>query len=264
QETRGPDLHIPLEVTLAELYMGHTIEYDVSKQVLCEHCHGSGAESPDDITTCTSCKGQGIKVVQQMLMPGFYQTMQSPCDVCSGTGKVIGTKCSRCHGNKVERANEPLTVEIAAGMPDRHRIAFERHADHSPEWDVPGSVVFHLRTRPHPRFTRDGNDLHLNYTISLLQALSGFETSFTHLDKTTRVDLKRPNVVTPPGFVQKVKGQGMPLFDEHAGLFTEGAGDLYVHYVVEFPESVSSANRVILKTVLSATVKASNAIHDEL
>ncbi|RKP39322.1 DnaJ-domain-containing protein [Dimargaris cristalligena] len=262
-ETRGPAVILPLQVTLAELYVGHTIEVDVSKQVLCDHCHGSGAENPNDVTTCPECQGQGMRVVRQMLAPGFYQTMHAPCDHCDGKGKVVAHACSVCGGAKVQRSSsESLTVHVTPGMPQGHPIVFEREGDHSPDWDVPGPVVFKIETQPHRAFTRDGHDLHLNYTISLLQSLNGFETSFTHLDKLTRVTLKRSGI-TSPATVEKVASKGMPVYHAESDSAV-GFGDLYVHYHVEFPESLTNSQKVALKQVLTQDTRARNNVHDEL
>ena len=40
----------------------------------------------------------------------------------------------------------------------------------------PGDLKFHIVTRPHAGFERNGNDLKTNLTISLLDALVGFST----------------------------------------------------------------------------------------
>lgn len=40
----------------------------------------------------------------------------------------------------------------------------------------PGDLKFVVRTRPHKRFQRDGDDLKYNLTISLVDALTGFST----------------------------------------------------------------------------------------
>ncbi|KAJ1952354.1 DnaJ- protein scj1 [Dispira parvispora] len=264
EEVRGPTIHLPLQVSLAEVYVGTTLDYEVSKQIHCDKCHGSGAENPDDVETCDSCRGKGVKMVQQMLAPGFIQTMQTTCNVCHGTGKVIHHKCSQCGGSKVQRDNELLAVVVTPGMPDNHAIRFEREGDHSPDWDVPGDLVFHLKTLPHPAFTRDGHDLHLNFTISLVQALSGFETTFLHLDKKTKVLLKRESV-TPPGFIQKVQGQGMPMYNPDTDS-ASGHGDLFVHYTVEFPQSVTDKQKDTLKGMFSIQPKKPTVLlhHDEL
>ena len=50
---------------------------EIDKQVLCPKCDGSGAKSAKDVETCNVCGGRGIRVIKQMLAPGFYQQMQT-------------------------------------------------------------------------------------------------------------------------------------------------------------------------------------------
>ncbi|RUP46320.1 hypothetical protein BC936DRAFT_147091 [Jimgerdemannia flammicorona] len=122
QERKGPDLHVDLEVTLEDLYVSTVIEADVSKQVVCDHCHGSGAKDPNDVTTCNVCQGHGVKVVRQMLGPGIFQQMQTTCDQCGGRGKVIREQCPVCKGKKVKRGNGQLTIQVEKGMEDGQTI----------------------------------------------------------------------------------------------------------------------------------------------
>lgn len=46
-------------MSLADLYKGATLTMRVRHQSLCPHCHGSGANSPDDVETCPKCQGRG-------------------------------------------------------------------------------------------------------------------------------------------------------------------------------------------------------------
>jgi DnaJ-class molecular chaperone len=80
------------------------------------------------------------------------------------------------------------------------------------------SVVDHLD------FTRIGADLYMKKSITLLEALTGFKSSFTHLDGSVF------NMETTPGeiinFVDKktMYGMGMPFFKDpmiHGNLIIE-------------------------------------------
>ncbi|XXG80454.1 hypothetical protein AAC387_Pa09g1315 [Persea americana] len=107
----------------------------------------------------------------------------------------------------------------------------------------PGDLKFRIRTAPHPRFRREGNDLHATVTISLLQALVGFEKSLKHLDKHL-VDIGSKGI-TKPKEVRKFKGEGMPLH------FSSKKGDLYVTFEVLFPSSLTEDQKTKIKAVLS-------------
>lgn len=105
-----------LEVDLRDLFLGKVIEVEVDKQGICPKCDGSGAKSANDIKTCTSCGGHGVKIVKQQIAPGFYQQMQQACDKCGGKGKIVKTKCPHCKGSKVVRDAEIVDVAIERGM----------------------------------------------------------------------------------------------------------------------------------------------------
>merc|ERR1712190_568979 len=98
---------------------------------------------------------------------------------------------------------------------------------------IPGSVVFTLKTRKHPKFERRGDDLHMNMKVSLREALLGWTQTIRHLDGHT-VELHTTSV-TKPFQVIKVKGEGMPLRDDPATF-----GDLYVKIEINFPKELDS------------------------
>jgi DnaJ-class molecular chaperone len=65
--------------------------------------------------------------------------------------------------------------------------------------------------------------------ITLKQALLGFEKQLTHLDG-HKVKINRKKI-TRPGEVEKIKNEGMPIFD-----FPSDYGELIVTYDVELPK----------------------------
>ncbi|KAJ1815942.1 DnaJ- protein scj1, partial [Coemansia sp. RSA 2599] len=231
---RGPDAHIRVPVSLLELYTGTEIEIDISKQAICPHCDGSGAASPDDIETCPVCSGSGMRIVKQVLGPGIVQQMQTTCDECKGKGKKIAKPCPHCKGTRVHREADFLAIRVEPGMADGEQIAFEGEGDQHPDHE-PGSVVFHLQQEPHAVFERRGDDLHAEVSITLLDALAGFSRSILHVDDKTTIDLKRASV-TPPGFVHKLSGKGMP-HRQRSGASAK-YGDMYITYWIQFPKSL--------------------------
>lgn len=113
---KTPDIQIPLQVNLEDLYNGINIEVDVSKHVTCNHCFGSGAHDSDSIRTCTTCEGQGSTLRQVQFGPGFVQQFQQQCETCSGKGKTITKACKACSGRKIKRGTEQYTIVVDKGM----------------------------------------------------------------------------------------------------------------------------------------------------
>ena len=87
-----------------------------------------------------------------------------------------------------------------------------------------GEVIIKLETLPHKVFERSQNDLKTTVTISLKQALLGFEKELTHLDG-RKIKLNRVGKITNPGYVEKIRGEGMPVYEA-----SSDKGDLIVTY----------------------------------
>jgi len=226
---------LDLRVTLQDLYKGKNFEVKIKNQVLCPKCRGTGARTENDVTPCPSCGGRGVKITMHQLGPGFMQQVQSACDMCSGTGKIIKHKCTECKGKKVVNGERMIDVWVEKGMPDGATIEFENQADERPD-RAAGHVVFRIVTLPDQRFVRKGDDLHLEMNISLLEALVGFQRSIVHLDGRT-VQLKK-KTVTSPGEVMRVPGEGMPQHNN-----SSKNGDLYVRFTIVFPPSLTQQQR---------------------
>jgi len=234
-EERGTDTTMDLRVTLEDLYKGREYEVAVRNQVLCPKCRGSGAEKEEDVQTCPVCGGSGIKITTQRLGPGFVQQMQSTCDKCGGKGKTVKSTCPKCKGQKVVSGEKILDVVVEQGMADGQTITFENAGDEHPD-HLPGHINFRIVTLPHPYFERTGNDLHYTHHISLLDALVGFQGGVKHLDG-HQVPIQTAGV-TKPGEIRRIAGEGMPLHN-----YASQKGDLYVKFIVDFPPTLTQAQK---------------------
>lgn len=244
QQKKGPETRLNLPVTLKDLYLGASLEFELSKQVVCDRCRGSGAKSPKHVKKCSECNGQGIKIVTHQLGPGFVQQMQQQCEKCGGKGKTVSSPCPTCKGDKVIHGTDEVTVIVERGMADGQEIRFPRLGDQLTDIDaVPGDVVFVIRCAPHAKFVRKGDDLHTVVPLTLAEALLGFEKTILHLDN-HEVTLERTEV-TQPGFVLRVPGEGMPQKE-----FPSEHGDLYVEFTVALPVALTAADKAALKAVL--------------
>ncbi|RKO98023.1 hypothetical protein CXG81DRAFT_10596 [Caulochytrium protostelioides] len=242
QTNKRKSVTIPLQVTLEQVFHGSALEIELNRQIICTQCRGTGAKSQDHIRTCPECRGSGVRLVRQMIMPGLYTQMQATCDACGGKGKMIEEVCSRCHGHRVRRGSHQITVELEAGMENGHQIVFENEGDQDPE-TTPGDVIFEVTVQPHVMFRRQGDNLITTQVLSLEEALFGFELPLQHVSGEA-ITLSRGRQVTQSGFVQRVAGQGMP---KHG--FPSERGDLFVEYAVVLPKKVDPAIQPLLKAV---------------
>jgi DnaJ-related protein SCJ1 len=199
---QGPNLEFPIVVTLKDLYLGKELRAAHRKQKLCSHCRGTGAEKPDDVKVCATCKGKGVVIQMQRLGPGFVTQTQQTCNVCGGRGKTVTSTCHRCGGKKVEVGEDILTIHIERGMRAGQKIKFPMTGDQAPDVHA-GDVSFVVVEAPHPVFRRDGDDLHMTLSVSLLEALTGFSKTVTHLDG--RIVTVARSDTTIPGQVKQTR-----------------------------------------------------------
>ena len=81
----------------------------------------------------------------------------------------------------------------------------------------------------HNRFERKADDLYTNITITLQDALNGFELELDHLDN-HKVKITREKITWPGAKIKKV-GEGLPNYENN-----HKVGDLYITFDVQFPK----------------------------
>ncbi|XP_058008595.1 dnaJ protein ERDJ3B isoform X2 [Hevea brasiliensis] len=153
---KGDDVIVELDATLEDLYMGGSQKVWREKNVI----------KPAPGKRRCNCRNQ---VYHKQIGPGMFQQM---------TEQV----CDQCQNVKYEREGYFITVDIEKGMQDGQEVVF--YEDGEPIIDgEPGDLRFRIRAEPHDHFRREGNDLHTTVTITLVQALVGFEKTLKHLDE---------------------------------------------------------------------------------
>ncbi|CCW63391.1 unnamed protein product [Phytomonas sp. EM1] len=239
ESDRGKNLSLVLLVPLRDAYTGAEHRVVFRKTKLCRTCRGTGARSPEDIIPCTVCQGSGSVIRQVQFAPGFVQQVTHACPQCGGEGKRIAVKCAVCGGLRVGESDVAITVDVEAGIPEGHELTYELEADQQPG-RVPGDVVVTVLTAEHDVFERHGMDLHAHLTLSLREALLGFERILQHLDG-HEIRLKETGVVEH-GRRRVIKGEGMPR--HHV---PSERGDLHVTYLVSLPERITDTQREALE-----------------
>merc|ERR1712216_237132 len=70
---------------------------------------------------------------------------------------------------------------IDPGVPDGHELLFFEEGEPLVDGE-PGDLRMRIKTSRDDTFRRDGNDLHMTWRITLVDALVGFNQTFTHFD----------------------------------------------------------------------------------
>lgn len=239
QEQRTPTVEIPVRVSLRQLYLGVVLDVEYVRQVVCVEASSCERKSQD-------CHGPGVKVRMQQLAPGFVQQVQVNDASCVAKGKAWKANCKACPNGMTETEDIDLTVDIQAGMMEGESIKFDQIADEA-VGHIPGDLVFTIRQSNHPLFTRQGDDLYMSMTITLLESLVGFETHVEHLDG-HKVRVAR-NEVTYCSEVVKVTGEGMPKKGS-SNSKKPTFGDLYITLNIDFPSSFTENQKELIKKAI--------------
>ena len=247
---KGRDVGHAMPVTLEDLYNGKSMELAREKTILCPDCKGRGSSKPGVGGKCTVCKGAGARIVVRQMGP-MIQQMQVPCDACGGQGSKIDPKdrCRGCQGNKIKTVQSPIAVLVEKGMEHQQQIPFRGEGDQHPDIDIPGDIVIVLQQIKHDKFVRDDSDLHMKHSITLAEALCGFQFVVTHLDGRQLLVRNEPGHITShmikPGDKKCIPNEGMPVHKQPTKF-----GDLIIEFTVVFPERMEESQIELLRTVL--------------
>jgi molecular chaperone DnaJ len=116
-------------------------------------------------------------------------------------------------------------IKIPAGVDDGQKIRFSE-------------FILYIDVKPDKVFKRDGNDVYLNFNISLTQAIFGDTIEVPTLHDPLKVRVK-PG--TQPNTLVRLRGQGIKDVNGY------GQGDFYIRLFVEIPTKLNSHQKDLLK-----------------
>lgn len=242
QNGKSPDKKVTINISLTDVYKGKTVGIDFNKIICCDKCEGCGAFNKDCIKSCKLCNGQG-RIIRMIQMGPMIQQSVQVCGQCSGKGKSVdqGKECIKCKGGKSSSIKRHVDCHIRAGSQAGNTITFKNESDWSPEFnDIGDLVVFVNSKNEEGAFRREGENLIMKKSITLLEALTKTEFYFKHLDdrviKVTYDDVIKPN--------QKlsVKGEGMRGQTHN--------GDLIIYFDIVFPSTLDKERSKYLVKIL--------------
>lgn len=237
QTTRGSNIRVKVKLTLEEIEKGVEKKLKVSKYIQCDVCSGTGAKGGSAYNTCSTCRGTGhiTRVTNTFL--GQMQTTQV-CPTCSGEGRIISNKCTKCAGEGVIRGEEVISVRIPAGVAEGMQLSVSGKGNAARRGGINGDMLVIIEEEKHPELIRDGNDLLYNLCISLTQAALGSNVEIPTLDGRVKIKIE-PG--TQPGKILRLRGKGLPEVNSY------GKGDLLVSINIWIPKTLSREEKKLLE-----------------
>ena len=234
----GKDIEVDLELPLEAVLKTQEKEFSLYKEVVCDRCHGKGAEPGTPLNECFTCRGTGeVQQVQRTIFGSL--TRLAVCPECGGEGQRPSKPCNVCRGEGRIKSEEKIKIYIPAGVDTNQVIKVEDKGEAGRKGGKPGDLYVRIFIKKHSFFQRKGDDLLANVPVSFSQAALGGEIEIATLGG-KNILLKVP-AGTESGKVLRISGKGIPHFSSY------GQGNMYVKLVVHTPQKVTRRQKELLE-----------------
>jgi molecular chaperone DnaJ len=239
QQQNGRDVFASLDITFEEAVFGVTKTIEIDTDETCPHCNGSGANSPSDVKTCSTCNGYGTVRKQQRTLLGIMET-EAECPTCHGTGKQVTSRCVKCNGQGYNKVHKNQEFRIPAGINSGQQVRLEKLGERGTSGGRNGDMYIEIHVGSHPQFTREGKDLHYKFDISLIDAVLGGQLDVQTLSGVSQVNVS-PGCQS--GTTMRLRGKGVK------DLRSSNYGDLIIHFTVVVPSKLSNEEKKLYEQI---------------
>ncbi|HEY1949517.1 MAG TPA: molecular chaperone DnaJ [Bryobacteraceae bacterium] len=231
QPERGADLEYGLNVDFWQSIRGTQVKLNISRQELCDTCHGSGTAG-NNVVICPECDGSGT-VTQMAGAMKFNLT----CNRCGGSGRLKNA-CPTCRGEGRLSRPDSVEVRIPQGVASGSRLRVAGKGNAGIAGGPAGDLYITIRVEEHPFFKRDGDNINIAIPLTLSEAGLGAKIEVPTIDG--RALLKIPQGTQ--------NGQKFRLREK--GVFNgkkNSRGDEIVEVVLQAPDVRDERTRELLR-----------------
>jgi curved DNA-binding protein len=164
-----------------------------------------------------------------------YQITVSLEDVLSGAERTITLRKNGSSQN--------VSVKIPKGIEEGKKLRLQGKGGVSPNGGPPGDLYLKVEIAPHPRFSREGDDLVVEKQVSFSEACFGTKIEVETLDGKKFMVTVGP--ATDNHARLRIRGYGLP-----SGPLGE-RGDLYVRIGVRVPKDLNEEQRGLVEQLQS-------------
>ena len=218
QPKKGKDLHLKINITLKDLYLGIRKKIKYERETPCVPCNGTGG----DWRSCDTCRGSG-KLRRMVRNGNFQQILESICHVCSGEGKIPLKLCPTCVGSGVATTPETFDFIVNKDMRPGEKTTYPGFGNKI-KGGSSGHLIVTIDVKNDENFSFENDDLITNKSVNPLDVFLGKK-----IDIDVFGDLY--NFSLPPYFDlhQKYVLRGKGLVSKY------GRGNLVVNLKMEVP-----------------------------
>lgn len=237
--TPGSDMKIRMPLELDEIAFGTEKKLKIKKQIVCDKCSGTGAETDSDFETCSTCNGMGEVRQVTRTMLGQMMNVQA-CPTCQGEGRIIKNKCTKCAGEGRIKGEETVKINIPSGVSNGNYITLRGQGNAGRRGGQAGDLIVLIEEKEHEKFEREGNNIYYNLNLSIPDAVLGTEVEVPTLKGKAKLKIE-PG--TQPGRLLRMGGKGI------IGLNNSGTGDQLLRVNVYMPKTLSEKEKKSIESL---------------
>ena len=231
QPEKGADLEYVVSVDFWQAIKGTQIPLNITRYEICGTCHGTGSAGGGE-AICPQCKGSG-NVSQMAGAMRFNLT----CPRCGGSGRLRDA-CPTCGGEGRVATPDTVEVRIPPGARDGSRLRVPGKGNAGTMGAPPGDLYITTNVEPHPVFSREGDNIHMQVPITVWEAGLGTKIEVPTIDGKTLLKI-------PPGTQNnqkfRLRDRGVPNTRKNT------KGDQIVQVLLKAPEVRDEKTKEILR-----------------
>lgn len=232
----GSDTRTTVDISFKEAAFSTERKVQVRRSETCDVCRSSGARYGSK-TVCPVCGGTGrVSSSNSSQFGGIFNT-QSTCSRCGGSGSIIENPCPKCRGTGTTMRDRIISVKIPAGIEDGTTLRLPGQGETGVRGGKSGDLYVKVNVASHPRFKRDGLDLHCIIDVPFTKAALGGEIKVPTLYG--NVNMKIPAGMQS-GQKLRITGKGIK---EAKGR----TGDEYVKVRITVPKKLSRQQKKLIE-----------------
>jgi molecular chaperone DnaJ len=231
---RGEDLHVPVELSFQQAASGVAVGVTVERLSPCRACQATGSRPGASAAPCGHCGGTGAIWTNRGAMSS------QACPACGGAGERVRDPCPECRGRGACSETATVAVAIPAGVDTGVQLRVPGEGDAGPFGGPRGDLIVVTRVREDAAFTRRGDNLYIDLTVTVVEAVLGARVQVLTLEGAG-------DIVVPPGTqsgqILRLRGRGLPR------LSGEGRGDLCVTACVAIPRGIDARTQDLFREI---------------
>lgn len=240
---RGQDIHADIRISFAEAVSGKQYKVAVDSLDQCDVCEGQGRKKGTELKSCPDCAGTGQVTRQQQTPLGYIRTTQV-CTTCKGEGRIPLEPCPKCSGSGRIPGKREIEVDIPPGIFDGAVLRVVGKGQAGERGQQSGDFLLRVHVQADRQFERDGDDIHSQETITVLEAILGNEKEIKTVQGEVTIKIQ-PG--TQPDAVLRLRGKGMPVLNRNT------FGDHFVHLKIDIPKKLSKREHELYVEIAKET-----------